>query len=100
MVKCLESSRLDVEKFTDFWEQYLTMANFTPCQGKNACRDDGVLCLTCGRKLSEVTKLRELMQELATLAVFHDYENVEEFTQYIARKVEKMVDHKKQGQTN
>jgi predicted Fe-S protein YdhL (DUF1289 family) len=76
------------------------MATFTPCQGKNACRDDGVLCLTCGRKLNEVTKLRELMQELATLAVLHDYDNMDEFTQYISRKIEKMVEHQKQGQAH
>jgi predicted Fe-S protein YdhL (DUF1289 family) len=74
------------------------MAIFTPCQGKNACRDNGVLCLTCGRKLSEVTKLRELMHELATLAIYHDYDNVDDFTQYIARKVGKMIDYQKQEQ--
>jgi predicted Fe-S protein YdhL (DUF1289 family) len=72
------------------------MAIFTPCQGKNACRDDGVLCLTCGRKLSEINKLRELMQELAFLAIYHDYDNVEEYTQYVSRKVGKMIDYHKQ----
>ena len=40
------------------------MAAFRPCQGKSACRDNGVLCLTCGRKLNEVIQLRELMQAL------------------------------------
>jgi predicted Fe-S protein YdhL (DUF1289 family) len=74
------------------------MAIFTPCQGKNACRDDGVLCLTCGRKLSEITKLRELMQELASLAIYHDYDNVDDYTQYIARKVGKIIDYQKQEQ--
>lgn len=76
------------------------MAIFTPCQGKNACRDNGVLCLTCGRKLSEIMKLRELMQELTTLAINHDYENVDAYAQYIARKISKMIDYQRQDPIN
>jgi hypothetical protein len=71
------------------------MATFTPCQGKNACRDNGVLCLTCGRKLSEVVKLRDLMSGLTELAIDYDYENVDEYAQYIARKVVKMVEYRR-----
>ena len=74
------------------------MANFRPCQGKSACRDNGVLCLTCGRKLNEVVQLRELMQQLASLALNYDYENVDEYTDYIARKVSKMIDYQRQEQ--
>ncbi len=59
-----------------------------------------MLCLTCGRKLSEVAKLRELMQELTALAIDHDYENVDEYAQYIARKVVKMIDYQRQELTN
>ncbi len=72
------------------------MANFTPCQGKNACRDNGVLCLTCGRKLTEIEKLRELMQGLSELAIDYDYENVDDYAQYVARKVAKMIAYKRQ----
>ncbi len=72
------------------------MATFRPCQGKNACRDNGVLCLTCGRKLGEVQTLRELMGQLSDLAVNYEYENVEEFTQYVARKLEKMITYRQQ----
>jgi predicted Fe-S protein YdhL (DUF1289 family) len=72
------------------------MANFTPCQGKNACRDDGVLCLTCGRKLSEIESLRELMQKLTALAIEYEYENVEDYSGYIARKVAKMIEYRRQ----
>jgi hypothetical protein len=71
------------------------MANFTPCQGKNACRDDGVLCLTCGRKLSEISKLRELMNGLTELAIDYDFENVDEYAEYVARKVVKMVEYRR-----
>jgi hypothetical protein len=72
------------------------MANFTPCQGKNACRDNGVLCLTCGRKLSEVEHLRELLQKLTALALDYEYDNVEDYTEYVARKVAKMIEYRRQ----
>ncbi len=76
------------------------MANFTPCQGKNACRDNGVLCLTCGRKLSEISKLRDLMSGLTDLAIDYNYENVDEYAEYIARKVVKMVEHRRMQETS
>jgi predicted Fe-S protein YdhL (DUF1289 family) len=69
------------------------MAIFKPCQGKTACRDNGEVCLTCGRSLTEIVKLRGLMKEITTLALEYEYENVDEFSQYIARKVQKMVTH-------
>lgn len=72
------------------------MANFTPCQGKNACRDNGVTCLTCGRKLTEIETLRELMQKLTGLAIDYEYDNVEEYTQYVARKLTKMIEYRRQ----
>lgn len=72
------------------------MAIFKPCQGKSACRDNGVICLTCGRKLSEIHSLRELMQQLAGLAIDHEYENVEEYAGYVARKLEKLILHGRQ----
>ncbi|MES9926481.1 MAG: hypothetical protein ABW158_00050 [Candidatus Thiodiazotropha sp. 6PDIVS] len=71
------------------------MSRFTPCQGKNACRDNGTVCLTCGRELTEIVKLRELMKEITSLAIEYDYENVDDFTQYIARKIVKMIDYQK-----
>ena len=76
------------------------MAAFRPCQGKSACRDNGVLCLTCGRKLNEVIQLRELMQQLTALAINYDYENVDEYAQYIARKVTKMITYQRQEEEN
>ena len=74
------------------------MPLFKPCQGKNACRDNGERCLTCGRKLSEIQRLRELMAQLTTLAMEHHYENVEEYTQYIARKLQKKIAHQRAEQ--
>jgi predicted Fe-S protein YdhL (DUF1289 family) len=71
------------------------MAVFNPCQGKTACRDDGAQCLTCGRSIEEIAQLRELLRQLAALAVSHDYENVEEYAQYISAKVAKLIDHQR-----
>lgn len=72
------------------------MANFTPCQGKNACRDNGVTCLTCGRRLTEIETLRELLQKLTGLAIDYEYDNVEEYTEYVARKLAKMIEYRRQ----
>lgn len=72
------------------------MKQFTPCQGKTACRDDGTRCLTCGRSLDEISRLREALDQLANLALDYDYANSDEYTAYIARKVEKMIDYRRQ----
>ena len=45
------------------------MPHFEPCHGKDACRDDGERCLTCGRPLSEIARLRASIDELASLAL-------------------------------
>ncbi|MES9861082.1 MAG: hypothetical protein ABW138_09565, partial [Candidatus Thiodiazotropha sp. 4PDIVS1] len=50
---------------------------------------------TCGRELTEIVKLRELMKEITSLAIEYDYENIDDFTQYIARKIVKMIDYQK-----
>lgn len=73
------------------------MKTFTPCQGKTACRDDGVTCLTCQRSLTEIEATRQLIDALAELALRHDYENVDEFAAYVARKVGKKVQHRREG---
>lgn len=72
------------------------MGRFTPCQGKSACRDDGRRCLTCGRTLDEIFRLRELTDQLAALAVERNYRNINEYTTYISRKLEKMITHRQQ----
>ncbi|HNA80848.1 MAG TPA: hypothetical protein PLL19_14380 [Thiobacillaceae bacterium] len=73
------------------------MKTFTPCKGKDFCRDDGVQCFTCGRSVAEIMDTRRLIDELAKLALENDYANVDEFAAYIARKVEKKVRHHKAG---
>lgn len=69
------------------------MTAFTPCKGLAACRDDGRRCLTCGRDLGEIARLRDLIDGLA---IQHGYENVESYTSYVAEKVAKKVRHRRQ----
>lgn len=73
------------------------MKPFKPCQGKDACKDDGVLCLTCGRSLAEIEETRRLIDGLAKLALENDYANVDEFAAYVARKMAKVVRHRRAG---
>jgi len=71
------------------------MPRFEPCHGKDACRDDGERCLTCGRPLREITRLRAAIDELASLALDADYENTEEYAAYVARKLLKTLHHRR-----
>ncbi len=67
---------------------------FAPCQGKHSCRENEEKCLTCGRTLEEIVLLRNLMDQLASLAIAYEYDNLDEFAAYIARKLPKMVEHR------
>ncbi len=73
------------------------MSRFVPCQGKTACRDDGEACLTCGRSLAEIQRLRAALEQLADLALEQDYQNVDEFSAYVMRKLEKIISHRRQA---
>jgi hypothetical protein len=73
------------------------MRPFTACKGKTACRDDGEQCLVCGRSFEEIRQTRQLIDALADLACAQDYDNVDEFTAYIVRKVCKAVRHRRMG---
>lgn len=72
------------------------MSNFIPCQGKTACRDDGERCLTCGRSLDEIDRLRQLLDQLAELALEYGYDNVDDFTTYVARKLNKAITYRRE----
>jgi hypothetical protein len=74
------------------------MRPFTPCKGKTACRDDGEQCLVCGRSFAEITRTRQLIDELADLACAQGYNNIDAFVAYIARKVEKKVKHRREDE--
>lgn len=72
------------------------MREFTSCKGKDACRDDGERCLTCGRKLTEVARTVFLMNELSDFVIEQEYSNVDEFAAHIARKLVKKVKHRRE----
>jgi len=72
------------------------MGAFKPCQGKSACRDDDIRCLTCGRELDEIVWLRDLMGQLADLAIEYDYGNIDDYAGYVARKLEETITHRRQ----
>ena len=71
------------------------MSTFNPCKGKTACRDDGEKCLTCGRSFAEIEQTRNLIDALAEFVCAQGYDNVNEFTAYVADKVEKKVRHRR-----
>lgn len=71
------------------------MNDFKPCQGKTACRDGNKHCLTCGRDYEEITWLRDLLGQLSDIAITYDYENIDEYSSYIKKKLEKMIDHRR-----
>jgi hypothetical protein len=73
------------------------MSTFKPCQGKTSCRDDGTICLTCGRSLAEIEQTRVLIDALAELVCAQGYDNVNEFATYVAEKVEKKVKHRREA---
>ncbi|NBC46691.1 MAG: hypothetical protein GVY22_01605 [Gammaproteobacteria bacterium] len=72
------------------------MSRFEPCHGKDACRDDGEHCLTCGRSLNEIARLRAGIDALAMLALEAGYDNSEEYAQYVARKLFKTINHRRE----
>lgn len=76
------------------------MTEFTPCQGKSACRYDNDRCQTCNRDLREIERLRILMDQLATLAIQYDYENIEAYAAYIAYKLEKTINYRRKEDSN
>lgn len=76
------------------------MPLFRPCQGKSACRDDGHRCLVCGRTLDEVRRLRESLERLTALAIDYGYDNIEQYTGYLAWKLAKLIAGAHQRQTH
>lgn len=72
------------------------MSTFVACKGKTACRDDGVKCLTCGRSFDEIEQTRRLIDALAEFVCTQGYDNVNEFATYVAGKVEKKVNYRRE----
>lgn len=67
------------------------MGHFTPCKGKDHCTEDGRRCEGCGRTHGEVHRTRFLLDSAVSLALEHDYDNVEDYAAYLAEKIVKFV---------
>jgi predicted Fe-S protein YdhL (DUF1289 family) len=64
---------------------------FRPCRGRDACVDDDAGCRTCGRSHEEIIAVRKLTDDIGAFIERMDYENFEEFLDYVARKVAKKL---------
>lgn len=58
---------------------------FNPCTG--LCTEDGTHCEGCGRSHEEIAQLRAHVKSLVEFARKMDYENIEEYTESIAKNV-------------
>ena len=67
------------------------MGHFTPCAGNTACTEHGTHCRACGRSHPEITATRHAVDALAALALEFEYDNLEDFAAYVARRVVKKV---------
>jgi len=59
---------------------------FRACLGREACREDDVGCRSCGRSQEEIAGLRALTTHVALFAERMDYDNYDDFLDYLARK--------------
>ena len=65
--------------------------HFKPCVSRIACTEDGTHCRACGRSHEEINALRALLNQVADFAVQMDYDNNEEFLDYLKNKVLKKL---------
>ena len=63
--------------------------NFSACRGPDFCTEGGTHCEGCGRSQEEIAETRQLVDELVRFAQKMDYENVEEFTGFVAIRAAK-----------
>lgn len=59
--------------------------------------EKGDRCLSCGRSLIEVSRTRELIDQLGDLALQMDYDNLDEFAAYIGSKLIKKVRYRREN---
>lgn len=59
---------------------------FNPCRGGNNCTEGGSRCNGCGRSHEEIAETRQIVDAVAQFALKMGYENVSEFTGFVADK--------------
>lgn len=64
---------------------------FSPCLGGDNCSKEGSHCKSCGRSHEEIAATKALAMAITEFALKMEYDNVEEFTQFVADKAVKKV---------
>jgi len=67
--------------------------SFNPCINRNACTEDGTHCRACGRSHEEIAQLRQLVNDTYALVSTWDYDNLDEFFNYLQKKIGKKIKH-------
>ena len=63
---------------------------FSPCiSGK--CTEEGTHCEGCGRTHEEIAETKRMINELVSFAQMKDYENIEDFADFIGKGVLKKL---------
>ena len=60
---------------------------FKSCVSRGACTEDGDRCRACGRPHEEVNAVRSLTNQVTAFIQQMEYENSEEFLEYLKNKV-------------
>ena len=58
---------------------------FRPCNGN--CTDTGTHCDGCGRTHEEISKVKKLIVELVDYAKEMEYENTEDYANFVAKGI-------------
>lgn len=64
---------------------------FKPCVSRGACTEDGDRCRACGRTHEEVNAVRSLTNQVTEFIRQMEYENSDEFLDYLKKKVAKKL---------
>ena len=67
------------------------MNHFRPCVNRTACTEDGSHCRSCGRPHEEINRVRQVTGDVAAFLKEMQYDNPDEFMDYLQRKVMKKI---------
>ena len=68
---------------------------FRPCVNRTACTEDGERCRACGRTHEEIAAIRSLTGQVSEFLIAMEYENSEEFLDYLKAKALKKLNSSK-----
>ncbi|MFO7593850.1 MAG: DUF1289 domain-containing protein [Pseudomonadota bacterium] len=64
---------------------------FKPCVSRTACTEGGERCRACGRTHEEINAVRSITNQVTDFIRQMDYENSEEFLDYLKKKIGKKL---------